>query len=280
MTASAELSTLKLCSRAVASGAAEGDGRRAGRKRLVEHGPDRGRASRPAPPLPSRPEAEAAVGAAGACAPTARPPTNVRTPISMALDPTRGRLSLPCAGGPNGEGFPPRRRRTVTLAGRFGLILVVGGSPEDGRWLEDALRPSGLTVTRPLAGRGAGPAGRRGGPARAGRRRPSRAAAAGRPPGLARPRCAPTPRSAASPLVVVDHERDIERFTTAVSRGAPPACVRPWIPRTCGRPSPVWRAGATKAGRRSDDGGAAARCCCGSTSISRRPVARRASSAT
>ena len=27
------------------------------------------------------------------------------------------------------------------------MILVVGGSPEDGRWLEDALKPSGLAVT-------------------------------------------------------------------------------------------------------------------------------------
>jgi CheY-like chemotaxis protein len=104
------------------------------------------------------------------------------------------------------------------------VILVVGGSAEDGRWLEDALRPSGLAVTvRPRADALAPPAAEN-------RPRPEVVvlherrrredllesldrlhadAALGR-----------------TPLVVVDHERDIERFIAAVGRGAA-ACVCP-----------------------------------------------------
>ena len=67
------------------------------------------------------------------------------------------------------------------------MILVVGGSPEDGRWLEDALRPSGLAVTRPVAG-GCARRSRVRAPPAAGRRRPSRAAAAGGSAGIPRPR--------------------------------------------------------------------------------------------
>jgi CheY-like chemotaxis protein len=104
------------------------------------------------------------------------------------------------------------------------VILVVGGSPEDGRWLEEALRPTGLPVTvRPLED------------------------ALAPPPSETRPRpdvvvlherrrredllasldrVHADPTLGASPLVVVDHERDIERFIAAVGRGAA-ACVCP-----------------------------------------------------
>ena len=104
------------------------------------------------------------------------------------------------------------------------MILVVGGSPEDGRWLEDALKPSGLTVTVRSLEDALAPA-----PA----------------PPRPRPdvvvlherrrredllesldRVHADPALGGSPLVVVDHERDIERFIAAVGRGAA-ACVCP-----------------------------------------------------
>src|SRR5438105_10081356 len=105
------------------------------------------------------------------------------------------------------------------------LILVVGGSPEDGRWIEDALRPSGLPIrVRPLAGALACEDGQ---PDTASpevivlherRRREDLLAS------LDRLRAQPWLSHA--PLVVVDHEKDIERFTAAVARGAA-ACVCP-----------------------------------------------------
>jgi CheY-like chemotaxis protein len=107
------------------------------------------------------------------------------------------------------------------------LILVVGGSPEDGRWLEDALRPTGLPVVvlpleEALAAGGAAQAGRRVDVVvlHERRRREDLLASLDRIRGDAALRDAP--------LVVVDHERDIERFTAAVARGAA-ACLCPPI---------------------------------------------------
>ncbi len=101
------------------------------------------------------------------------------------------------------------------------MILVMGGCPEDGAWLEDALRPSGLQVAvRPLADAlpwGPGPVPKvvvlheR-------RRRQDLLATLDRL--RADPRLGPVP------LVVVDHERDIERFTAALAHGAA-ACFCP-----------------------------------------------------
>jgi len=102
------------------------------------------------------------------------------------------------------------------------LILIVGGSPEDGRWLEDALRPSGLPVSS--AGLEEALAGGRSAPPPSvvvlheRRRREDLLAA------LDRLRTDPVLGQV--PLVVVDHERDIERFTAAVARGAA-ACFSP-----------------------------------------------------
>jgi len=104
------------------------------------------------------------------------------------------------------------------------VILVVGGSPEDGRWIEDALRPSGLAVTmRPLEDALA----------------PSAAGSRPRPDVVvlherrrredlleSLDRVHADPALGDSPLIVVDHERDIERFIAAVGRGAA-ACVCP-----------------------------------------------------
>ena len=104
------------------------------------------------------------------------------------------------------------------------MILVVGGSPEDGRWIEDALRPSGLAVTmRPLEDALA----------------PSAAGSRPRPDVVVLherrrredllesvDRVHADPALGDSPLIVVDHERDIERFIAAVGRGAA-ACVCP-----------------------------------------------------
>lgn len=104
------------------------------------------------------------------------------------------------------------------------MILVVGGSPEDGRWIEDALRPSGLAVTmRPLEDALA----------------PSAAGSRPRPDVVvlherrrredlleSLDRVHADPALGDSPLIVVDHERDIERFIAAVGRGAA-ACVCP-----------------------------------------------------
>lgn len=107
------------------------------------------------------------------------------------------------------------------------MILVVGGSPEDGRWLEDALRPTGLPiVVRPLdealaAGGATGARPRVDVVVLHERRRREDLLAA-----LDRIRGDPALRDA--PLVVVDHERDIERFTAAVARGAA-ACLSPPI---------------------------------------------------
>ena len=104
------------------------------------------------------------------------------------------------------------------------MILVVGGSPEDGRWLEDALRPSGLPVTvRPLEDALAPrPAESRPRPdvvvLHERRRREDLLES------LDRVHADPTLGS--SPLVVVDHERDIERFTAALAHGAA-ACFSP-----------------------------------------------------
>jgi len=104
------------------------------------------------------------------------------------------------------------------------VILVVGGSAEDGRWLEDALRPSGLAVTvRPLEDALAAPAAEN-------RPRPEVVVLHERRrredllESLDRLRA--DPALGDSPLVVVDHERDIERFIAAVGRGAA-ACVCP-----------------------------------------------------
>lgn len=105
------------------------------------------------------------------------------------------------------------------------LILIVGGSTEDGRWLEDALRATGLPISvRSLEGvlgaRNADSATLV--PAvvvlHERRRREDLLDA------LERLRAHPT--LGGVPLVVVDHERDIERFTAAVARGAA-ACVSP-----------------------------------------------------
>jgi CheY-like chemotaxis protein len=104
------------------------------------------------------------------------------------------------------------------------VILVVGGSPEDGRWLEDALKPSGLAVTvRSLEGALA----------------PTPYEARLRPEVLvlherrrredlleSLDRLHADPALGETPLVVVDHERDIERLIAAVGRGAA-ACVCP-----------------------------------------------------
>jgi CheY-like chemotaxis protein len=104
------------------------------------------------------------------------------------------------------------------------VILVVGGSPEDGRWIEDALRPSGLAVTmRPLEDALA----------------PSAAGSRPRPDVVvlherrrredlleSLDRVHADPALGDAPLIVVDHERDIERFIAAVGRGAA-ACVCP-----------------------------------------------------
>jgi CheY-like chemotaxis protein len=99
------------------------------------------------------------------------------------------------------------------------VILVVGGSPEDGRWLEDALVPSGLPVTScPLAEALAA----RERPAvvvlHERRRREDLLHALDRVRGHA--------VLGAAPLVVVDHERDVERFTAALAHGAA-ACFSP-----------------------------------------------------
>jgi DNA-binding response OmpR family regulator len=105
------------------------------------------------------------------------------------------------------------------------LILVVGGSPEDGRWLEDTLRPTGLAVRVLPLDQALAAAGDADAPARPDvivlherRRREDLLDALDR---LRADRVL-----GKVPLVVVDHERDIERFTTAVSRGAA-ACVCP-----------------------------------------------------
>jgi CheY-like chemotaxis protein len=101
------------------------------------------------------------------------------------------------------------------------LILVLGGSAEDGRWLEDALRPTGLVLSLASLDAALGATDART-PAvvvlHERRRREDLLAA------LDRLRAHPTLGRA--PLVVVDHERDIERFTAAVARGAA-ACVSP-----------------------------------------------------
>jgi CheY-like chemotaxis protein len=131
------------------------------------------------------------------------------------------------------------------------LILVVGGSPEDGRWLEDALRPSGLAVElRSLEEALAAPTDGRA-PVRPDvvvlherRRREDLLAS------LDRLRA--DPALGAVPLVVVDHERDIERLTTAVSRGAA-ACVCPPLD-----PAHL-RATVTRLARWRDEGGPAER---------------------
>jgi hypothetical protein len=104
------------------------------------------------------------------------------------------------------------------------VILVVGGSAEDGRWLEDVLRPSGLAVTvRPLEDALAPPAGEN-------RPRPEVVVLHERRRREdlleSLDRLHADPALGRSPLVVVDHERDIERFIAAVGRGAA-ACVCP-----------------------------------------------------
>lgn len=105
------------------------------------------------------------------------------------------------------------------------MILVVGGSPEDGRWLEDALRPSGLPIVVRGIDDALAPRDER-------ERRPhpsvvvlhERRRREDLLDSLDRVRA--DPALGRVPLVVVDHERDIERFTAAVSRGAA-ACVCP-----------------------------------------------------
>jgi CheY-like chemotaxis protein len=104
------------------------------------------------------------------------------------------------------------------------VILVVGGSPEDGRWLEDALRPSGLAVTiRSLEDALAPP------PSET-RLRPDVVVLHERRRREdlleSLDRLHADPALGETPLVVVDHERDIERFIAAVGRGAA-ACVCP-----------------------------------------------------
>jgi CheY-like chemotaxis protein len=106
------------------------------------------------------------------------------------------------------------------------LILIVGGSAEDGRWLEDALRATGLPISVRSLESVLGARDQADSPGlvpavvvlHERRRREDLLDA------LERLRAHPT--LGAVPLVVVDHERDIERFTTAVSRGAA-ACVSP-----------------------------------------------------
>ena len=104
------------------------------------------------------------------------------------------------------------------------MILVVGGSPEDGRWLEDALKPSGLAVTvRSLEDALAPPASEtRLHPdvlvLHERRRREDLLESLDR--------LHADPALGDTPLVVVDHERDIERLIAAVGRGAA-ACVCP-----------------------------------------------------
>ena len=99
-----------------------------------------------------------------------------------------------------------------------------GRVAQDGRWLEDALRPSGLAVAvRSLEEALAPPAGttqlRPDVVVLHERRRREDLLAS-----LDRLRA--DPALGEVPLVVVDHERDIERLTTAISRGAA-ACVCP-----------------------------------------------------
>jgi CheY-like chemotaxis protein len=101
----------------------------------------------------------------------------------------------------------------------------VGGSREDGRWLEDALRPIGLPVSVQTLAEAL---------------RPGRTARPSVHPDVvvlherrrredlldALDRIRAHPALAGAPLVVVDHERDVLRFTAALSRGAA-ACVCP-----------------------------------------------------
>jgi len=125
----------------------------------------------------------------------------------------------------------------------------VGGSAEDGRWLEDALRPGGFPVSVLRLEDALG------GPRTASvpavvvlherRRREDLLAA------LDRVRADPV--LGAVPLVVVCHERDVERFTAAVSRGAA-ACFSPpldpaQLRSTIGRLA-RWRDGAGPVERR------------------------------
>lgn len=131
------------------------------------------------------------------------------------------------------------------------MILVVGGSTEDGRWLEDALLPSGLAVRMRSLDEALAPPAEGETPLAPDvivlherRRREDLLAS------LDRLRA--DPRLAAVPLVVVDHERDIERLTTAVSRGAA-ACVCPPLD-----PAHL-RATVTRLARWRDEGGPAER---------------------
>jgi CheY-like chemotaxis protein len=111
------------------------------------------------------------------------------------------------------------------------MILVVGGSPEDGLWLEDALKPTGLPIAvRPLEeALASGGAPRDGDNKDTGARMDvvvlhERRQREDLLASLERIRADPALGDV--PLVVVDHERDIERFTAAVARGAA-ACVCP-----------------------------------------------------
>lgn len=131
------------------------------------------------------------------------------------------------------------------------MILVVGGSPEDGRWLEDALRPSGLAVKLRSLEEALAPPPDGEAPVRPDvvvlherRRREDLLTS------LDRLRA--DPALGTVPLVVVDHERDIERLTTAVSRGAA-ACVCPPLD-----PAHL-RATVTRLARWRDEGGPAER---------------------
>src|SRR5262249_58192563 len=115
---------------------------------------------------PPRPGAARAWAPAGGGRASGRRPSEARAPPvrpAMRAKPTSGARSASASIRRKRPIIHPARadRQNHAHASREGsdgphwgkggrlaarVILVVGGSPEDGRWLEDALRPSGLPV--------------------------------------------------------------------------------------------------------------------------------------